>query len=152
MPKNWCFWTVVLEKTLESPLDSKEIQPVNLKGNQHWIFIGRTNVEAEAPILWAPDVKSQLIGKDLDAGKDCRQEKGITEDEMVGWHYQLNGHEFDQILEYSEGQGSLAFCSSWGCKELDMTQQLNNNKKVPKVFLVKIFYFTFADLYFWNTK
>ena len=92
--KNWCFWTVVLEKTLESPLDCQEIKPVSLKGNQPWIFIGRTDAEAEAPILWPPDVKSQLTGKDPDAGKDWRQEeKGMTEDEIVGWHHWLNGHE-----------------------------------------------------------
>ena len=94
-PKNWCFWTVVLQKTLESPLDCKEIQIVHPKGNQSWIFIGRTDAEAEAPILWPPDVKNWLIGKDADAGKDWRQEeKGMTEDEIVGWHHQLNGHEF----------------------------------------------------------
>ena len=94
--KNWCFWTVVLEKTLESPLDCKEIHPVHSKGNQSWIFIGRTDAEAEAPILWPPDAKSWLTGKDPDAGKDWRQEeKGTTEDEMVGWHHQLDGHEFE---------------------------------------------------------
>ena len=93
-PKNWCFWTVVLEKTLESSLDCKEIQPVHPKGDQSWVFIGRTVVEAETPILWSPDAKSWLIGKDHDAGKVWRQEKGITEDKMVGWHHQLNGHEF----------------------------------------------------------
>ena len=94
--KNWCFWTVVLEKTLESPLDCKEIQPVHPKGNQSWIFIGRTDAEAEAPILWPPDVKNWLIGKDPDAGKDWRwEEKGTAEDEMVGWYHQLNGHEFE---------------------------------------------------------
>ena len=99
-PKNWCLWTVVLEKTLESLLDSKEIKPVNPKGNQLWIFTGRTDAEVEAPILWAPDAKSQLIGEDPDAGKDWRQEeKGMTEDEMVGWHHWLNGHEFEQTLE-----------------------------------------------------
>ena len=120
--KNWCFQTMVLEKTLESPLDSKEIKPVNPKRNQSWIFIGSTAAEAEAPILWPPDVKSlQNIGKDPDAGKDWRQEKGATEDEMVGWHYWLNGHEFEQTLGDSEGQGSLTCCSSWGCKESDMT-------------------------------
>ena len=97
--KNWCFWTVVLEKTLESPLDCKEIQPVNPKGNQSWTFIGRTDVEAEAPILWAPDAKNWLIGKYLDARKDWRQEeKGMTEDEIVGWYHWVNGHEFVQIL------------------------------------------------------
>ena len=93
-PKNWCFWTVVLEKTLESPLDCKEIQPVHPKGNWSWIFIGRTDAEAETPIRWPPDVKNWLIGKDPDAGKDWRQEKGMTEDQMVGWHHCLHGHEF----------------------------------------------------------
>ena len=122
MPKNCCFWTVVLEKTLESPLDCKEIQPVNPKGNQSWIFIGRTDAEAEAPILWPPDAKSQLIGKGPDAWKDWRhEEKGMTEDEMVGWHHQLNGLEFEQILGNNEGQGHLVCCSPWSRKELDMT-------------------------------
>ena len=98
--KNWCFWTVVLEKTLESPLDCKEIQPVHPKGNQSWIFIGRTDVEAETPILWPPGAKSWLIWKDPDAGKDWRREEnGTTEDEMVGWHHQLNGHEFGKLQE-----------------------------------------------------
>ena len=124
VPKNWCFWTVVLEKTLESPLDCKEIQPVHPKGNQLWIYIGSTDAEAEAPILWPPDVKNWLIGKDLDAGKDWRWEKkGMTEDEMAGWHHQLDGREFEQALGVGSGQGSLACCSSWGCKELDMTEQ-----------------------------
>ena len=96
MPKNWCFWTVVLEKTLKSPLDNKEIEPVNPKGNQSWIFTGRTDTEAETPILWPPDAKNSLIGKDPDAGKDWRwEEKGTTEDEVVGWHHWLNGHEFE---------------------------------------------------------
>ena len=118
---------VVLEKTLESPLDSKEIKPVNPKGNQPWIFIGRTDAEAEAPILWSPDVKSQPIGKDPDAGKDWGQEeKGVIEDEMVGWHHWLSGHEFEQTLGDSEGQGSLARCSLWGGKESDMTEWQNN--------------------------
>ena len=95
-PKNWYFWTVVLEKTLESPLDCKEIQPFNPKGNQPWILIGRTNAEAETPILWPPDSRNWLIEKNLDAGKDWRrEEKGMTEDEMVGWHHPLNGHEFE---------------------------------------------------------
>ena len=126
VPKNWCFWTVVLEKTLESPLDCKEIKPVNLKGNQPWIFIGRTDAEAEAPALWPSDAKSQLIRKDPGAGKDWRQEeKGMTEDEMVGWHLQPHGHEFDQTLGVGDGQGSLACCSVWGHRELDTTKQLN---------------------------
>ena len=115
--KNWCFWTVVLEKTLESPLDSKDIQPVHPKGNQSWIFIGRTDAEAETPILWPPNVKNWLIGKDPDVRKDWRQEeKGMTEDEMFGWHHWLNGHEFEQGLGAGDGQGSLACCSPWGCK------------------------------------
>ena len=127
-PKNWCFWTVVLEKTFESPLDCKEIQPVNPKGNQSWIFIGRTDAEAEAEalILWPPDAKNWLIGKDLDAGKDWRQEeKGTTKDDMVGWHHQLNEHEFEQAPGVGNGQGSLACCSPWVHKELDTTERLN---------------------------
>ena len=122
-PKSWCFWTVVLEKTLESPLDCKEIQPVHLKGNQSWIFIGRTDVEAETPILWPPDAQNWLTGKDPDAEKDWRWEKGKTEDEMVGWYHQLNGHELEQAPGVGDGQGSLACCSPWGCKE--STEQLN---------------------------
>ena len=122
--KNWCFWSVVLEKTLETPLDCKEIQPVHPKGNQSWILIGRTDVEAETPILWPPDVKSWLIWKDPNAGKDWRQEeKGMTEDEMVGW--QLNGHEFEQAPRVGDGQGSLVGYSTWSHKELDTTEQLN---------------------------
>ena len=125
-PKNWCFWTVVLENTLESPLDFKEIKPVNLKGNQPWIFIGRTDAEAETPILGLPDAKSWRIGRDPDAGKDWGQEeKRMTEDEMVGWHHRFDGHEFEQALGVGDGQGSLASCSPWGCKELDMTEGLN---------------------------
>ena len=117
-PKNWCFWTAVLEKTLESLLDSKEIKTVNHKGNKSWIFIGRSDAEAEALILWPSDAKSWLIRKDPDAGKDWRQEeKGMTEDKMVGWHHWLNGHEFEQALEVDDGQGSLACCSTWGSKE-----------------------------------
>ena len=127
VPKNWCFRTVVLEKTLESPLDCKEIQPVDSKGNQSWIFIGRTDAEVEAPILWPPDAKSCLTGKDPDAGLDWRQEKkGTTEDEMVGWHHLFNEHEFEQILGDSERQGSLVCCSPWGHKESDTTERLNN--------------------------
>ena len=117
---------VVLEKTLESPLDCKEIKPVNPKGNQCWIFIGKTDAEAETPILWPPDAKSQLIGKDPNAGKDWRQEeKGKKEDEMVGWHHRLDGHEFEQALGVDDGQGSLACHSPWGCKELDTTEWYN---------------------------
>ena len=124
--KNECFWTVVLEKTLESPLESKEIQPVRPKRNQSWMFIyGRTDVEAEAPILWPPDAKSWLIWKDPDAGKDWGQEeKGTTEDEMVGWHHWFNGHGFRWTLGV-DGQGGLMYCSSWGSKESDTTEWLN---------------------------
>ena len=121
-PKNWWFWNVVLEKTLESPLDWKEIKPVHPKGNQSWIFIGKTDAEAEAPILWPPDVTSQLIAKVTDAGKDWKQEeKWMAEDEMVGWHHQLNGYEFEQALGDGKGQGSLLCSSTWGGKEFDMT-------------------------------
>ena len=124
--KNWCFWTVILETTLEGPLDCKEIQPVHPKENQSWIFIGRTYSEAETPILWPPDGKSWLIGKDPDAGKDWRrEEKGMTEDEMVAWHHRLNGHGFEQTPGIVDGQGGLACCSLWGLKESDMTEQLN---------------------------
>ena len=128
--KNWCFWTVVLEKTLESPLDCNETQPVHPKGNQSWVFIGRTDAEAEMPILWPSDVKSWLLGKDPDAGKVWRQEeKGMTEGEMVGWHHWLDGHEFEQTPGVGDGQGNLAYCSPWGCKELDTTEQLNSTTK-----------------------
>ena len=127
-PKNWCFWTVVLEKTLESPLDCKEIQPVHSKGNQSWVFLGRTNAKAETPIFWPPDAKSWLIGKDPDAGKDWRrEEKGMTEDEMVGWHHWLDGHEFEQAPGVGDGQAGLACCSPWGCRELDTTGRPNNS-------------------------
>ena len=124
--KDQCFQTTVLEKTLESPLDSKEINPVNPKGNQSWIFIGRTDAEAEAAILWSPDVKNWLTGKDPDAGKDWRQEeKGTTENEMVGWHHGLDGHEFEQAPEVGDGQGGLVCYSPWSREGLDMTEWLN---------------------------
>ena len=119
-PKNWCFRAVVLEKTCESPLDFKEIKPVNSIGTQPWMFTRRTDAEAEAPILWPPEMKSWLIGKDPDAGKDWGQEKGVTEDKVVGWHQWLNGHEFEQTPGDGEGQGSLECYSPWGCKESDM--------------------------------
>ena len=124
--KNWCFWTVVLEKTLESPLGCKEIQPVHPKGDQSWVFIGRTGVEAETPIFWSSDAKSWLIGKDPDAGKDWGQEeKETTEDEMVGWHHRLNGYGFGWTPGVGDGQGGLACCGSWGRKESDTTERLN---------------------------
>ena len=125
-PKNWCFWTVVLEKTLESPLDCKEIQPVHPKGDQSWVFIGRTDVEAEIPILWPPHAKSGLIGKDPDAGRDWGQEeKGTIEDEMAGWHHQFDGHESEWTPGVGDGQRGLACCNSWGHKESDTTERLN---------------------------
>ena len=124
-PKNWCFWTLVLGKSLENPLDCKEIQPVHPKGNQSWIFIEKTDAEAETLLLWPPDAKSWLIGKDPDAGKDWgREEKGMTEDEMVGWHHRLDGHEFEQAPGVGDGQGSLVCCSPRGHKESDMNVQM----------------------------
>jgi len=128
--KNWCFWTVVLEKTLESPLDCKEIKPVLSKGDQFWVFIGRTDVEAETPILWLPDVKNWLIGKDPDAGKGWRQEeKGTTEDKMAGWHHQLDGHEFEQAWQMVKDR------EAWhavvhGVTESDMTERLNRTESM----------------------
>ena len=128
---------MVLERALESPMDCKEIKPVNPKGNQSWIFIGRT--DAEAPILCSPDAKNWLIGKAPDAGKDWRQERGTTEDEMVGWPHQLNGHEFEQAPGIGDGQGSLVCFSPWGRKELDTTEQLNwTEKYYPQLPLILI--------------
>ena len=136
--KNWCFWTVVLEKTLQSSLDCREIQPVHSRRDQSWIFI-RTDVEAETPILWPYDVKSWLIWKDPDAGKDWRwEEKGTTEDEMAGWYHRLDGHEFGWTLGGGDGQGGLACLDSWGHKESNMTEWLNwteMNWKIPSPFL-----------------
>ena len=135
--KNWCFWTMVLKKTLESPLDCKEIKPVNPKGNQHSIFIWRTDSEGEAPILWPPDVRSWNIRKDPDAGKEWRQEKtGMTEYEMVGWHQWLNGYEFEQALGDGERQGSLTCCSSWGQKKSDTTDWTATTKNPSPNFKV----------------
>ena len=125
VPKNWCFWTVVLEKTLESPLNCMEIQRIHPKGDQSWVFIGRTDVEAETPILWPPDARSWLIWKNPDAGKDWGQEKGTTEDETVGWHHRLVGHEFEQDLGVGDGQGGLACCGLCGRRESDTTEWLN---------------------------
>ena len=125
-PKNWCFWTVVLEKTLESPLHCKEIQPVHSKGDQPWDFFGRNDAKAETPVFWPPHAKSWLIGKDSDAGTDWGQEeKGTIGEEMAGWHHGLNGHEFEWTPGVGVGQGGLAFCVSWGRKESDMTEWLN---------------------------
>ena len=126
VPKNWWFLTVVLEKTLESPLDCKTIQPVHPKGNQSWIFIGRTDAEAEIPILWPPDVTNWHIGKDPDAGKGWGQEeKATTEVEMTGLHHRLDGHEFEQAPGIGDGQGSLVWWGPWGHKKSDTTEWLN---------------------------
>ena len=123
--KNWCFWTVVLEKTLESPMDCKEIQPVS-EGDQSWVFFGKNDAKAETSVLWPPHAKSWLIGKDSDAGRDWGQEKKrTTEDEMAGWHHWLDGHESEWTPGVGDGQGGLAHCNSWGHKELDMTERLN---------------------------
>ena len=147
--KNWCFQTVVLNKTLKSHLGSKEIKPVNPEGNQPWIFIGRTEAEAEATIHWPPDTENWFIGKDPDAGKDWGQkEKEATENEVVEWHPQHNGLEFEQIWGDGEGQGSLACCSLWGRKECDMTQQLNNSNNISEyvvqTLVIKVLLFTFV--------
>ena len=124
--KNWCFLTVVLEKTLESPLDYKEIQPVNSEGDQPWDFFGRNEAKAETPVLSPTHAKSWLIGKDSDAGRDWGQdEKGMTEDEMARWHHRLDGLESEWTLGVDDGQGGLACCNSWGCKESDTTEFLN---------------------------
>ena len=139
--KNWCFWTVVLEKILESPLYSKEIKPITPKRNQSWMFIGRTDPEVETLILWPSDAKSWLIGKDPDAGQDWRrEEKGTTEDEMVGGYHQLNGHEFEQVPGVGDGQGSLACCRPWGFKvrhdwvtELNWTEEEDMGKTLSDI-------------------
>ena len=141
-PNNWCFWTVVLEKTLERPLNFKEVQPVHPKGDQPWVFIGRTDAKAEIPVLSPPDEKNWLIGKHPDAGRDWgKEERGMTEYEVVGWHHQFNGHGFGWTPGVRDGQGGLACCGSWDCKEFDMTEWLkwtetwfNNNEKHSSLF------------------
>ena len=126
VPKNWCFWTVVLEKTLANPLDCKEIQPFHSEGDQPWDFFGRNDAKAETPVLWPPHVKSWLIGKDFDTGRDWGlEEKGTTEDEMAGWHQWLDGRESEWIPGVGDGQGGLLCCDSWGRKESDRTERLN---------------------------
>ena len=129
VPKNWCFWTVVLEKILENPLDYKEIQPVHSKGDQSWVFFGRNDAKAATPVLWLLHVKSWLIGKDSDAGRDWgHKEKGTTEDEMAGWHHWLDGRESEWTLGVGDGQGGLVCCDSWVCKESDTTERLNSTE------------------------
>ena len=141
VPKNWCFWTVVLEKTLESPLDCK-IEPVHSEGDQPWMFFGRNDAKAETPILWPPHVKCWLIGKDSDAGRDWGQEeKEMTEDEMAGWHHRPDGHEFEWTLGVGDGQGGLVCYDSWGLKELDTNERLNwtelkKNKFIKSSFIL----------------
>ena len=152
-PKNWSFWTVVLEKTLESPSDCKEIQPVHSKGDQSWVFIGETDAEAETPILWPPDVKNWLNGKDPDAGKDWGQEeKGTTEDEMVRWHHQLDGHGFGWTPGVGDGQGGLACCGSWGHKESDTTERLNCWHFVFSPMTCPLLSYAWFKLYFFFPK
>ena len=147
--KNWCFWAVVLENTLESPLDCKEIQPVYPKVNQSWMFIGRTDAAAEAPILWPPEAKSWLIEKDPDDRKGWGQEeKGATEDKLVGWYHWLNGHGFGWTPVVGDGQGGLACCNPWGRKESDATEWLNWRiaKWVPSMWF-KALLFLFDNFY-----
>jgi len=141
VPKNICFLTVVLDKTLESPLDCNKIQPVHTKADQPWVFIGRTDVEAETPVFWPSDVKSWLIGKDPDIGKDWGQEeKGTTGDEMVRWQHRLNGHRFGWTPGVVDGQGGLVYCRSWGCKESNTTEWLNWTELKPFFY-----YFSYLD-------
>ena len=148
-PKNWCFWTVVLEKTLESPLDCTEIQQIYPKGIQSWIFIGRADAEAQTPMLWLPDGKNWLIGKDPDVGKDWRwEEKGRSENEIVGWRHWLNGHGFGWTLGVGDGQGGLACCSPWGRKESDMTERLNwTEASIKKYNPCWTHYFIYITIY-----
>ena len=148
--KNWCFWTVVLEKTLESPMDCKEFQPVHSERDQPWVFFGRNDAKAETPILWPPDVKSWLIGKDCDGGRDWGQdEKGTTEDEMARWHHQLDGRESEWIPGDGDGQVGLACCNSWGRKESHTTEQLN----WTELILTGVrWYFCSFDFHFSNNE
>ena len=147
-PKNWCFWIVVLEKTLESSFDCREIQPVLPKGDQSWVFIGRTDAEAETPILLPPDA-NWLIRKDPDAGRDWRQEeKGMIKNEMVGWYHQFDGHTFEQASGVGGGQGGLACCSLWGCKESDTTEQLSEQQCKMFPFLLILLH-SWYFLSFW---
>ena len=150
--KNWCFWTVVLEKTLESPMDCKEIQPVHSKGDQSWVFSGRNDAKAETPVLWPPHVKSWFIGKDPNVRRDWGQEeKGMTEDEMAGWHHWLDGCEFEWNPGVGDGQGGLACCSSCGRKESDTTEGLNwieLKKALSKIILGLFIILEFVCLFF----
>ena len=153
VPKNGCFWTVLLENTLESPLDCKEVQPVHPKGDQSWVSIGRTDAKAETPMLWLPHVKSWLNGKDPDAGRDWGQEeKGTTEDEMTGCHHRLDGHEFEWTPGVSDGQGGLACCDSWGHKESNTNERLNWTESDPIELLITSFQALSPNMVtFWDT-
>jgi len=132
-PKNWCFWTVVLEKTLESSLDCMEIQPVHSKGDQPWVFFVRNDAKAETPVLWPPHAKSWLTGKDSDAGRHWGQEeKGMTENEMAEWHHQLYGCEFEWTSGDGDGHRSLAYCETWGCHKSDTIERLNWTELMPE--------------------
>ena len=146
MLKNWCFWTVVLEKTLGSPLDCNEIQPVHSEGDQPWDFFGRNDAKAETPVLWPPHEKSWLIGKDSDAGRVWGQEeKGMTEDEMAGWHHWLDGRESQWTPGVGDGQGGLACWNSWGGKEWDISERLNwTELSMHKLFLAPYCFFVFC--------
>ena len=149
-PKSWCFWTVVLEKTLESPLDSKEIQSVHPKGNQSWIFTGRTDAEAETPMLWPLDMKNWLIGKDPDAGKDWRREEnGDDKDEMAGWHHRLNGHEFEQAPGVGWWTGKPGLLQSMGSKESDTSEWLNRTELMKQQWFSKATSYSPAENQFW---
>ena len=156
--KNWCFWTVVLEKTLASPLDYKEIQPVHSEGDQPWDFFGGHDAKAETPVLWPPHAKSWLIEKDPDAGRVWGQEeKGTTEDEMAGWHHWLDGCESEWTLGVGDGQGGLACCDSWGCKESDTTEWLNwtertKMEKSSLSYLPRYILFLLLFLHPWCSK
>ena len=146
--KNWCFWTVVLKKILESPLDCKEIQPVHSEGDRPWVFFGRNDAKDGTPILWPPHAKSWFIGKDSDAGRDWGQEeKGTTEDEMAGWHQWLDGHESEWTPGVGDEQGGLACCSSWGRKELDTTERLNWTELIPQYCRCELMVFILLTFY-----
>ena len=145
-PKNWWFWTVVFEKTLESPLDCKEIHPVHSKGDQPWVFFGRDDANAETLVLWPPHAKKWLTGKDSDAGTDW-EEKGMTEDEMAGWHHRLDGREFEWTLGVGDGQGGLVCCSSWGRKESDTTERLTELKTLL-IFIFSVNRFLVLSIFF----
>ena len=152
-PKNWCFWIVVLEKTLESPMECKEIQPVYFKGDQSWVFFGRTNAKAETPVLWPLHVKSWVILKDSDGGRDWGQEeKGMTDDEMPRWHHWLDGLEFGWTPGVGDGQGGLACCNSWDHKELNTTERLHWTELMgPDTINLVFWMFSFKPAFSWSS-